>query len=269
MPMAVDITPERVAAAAARLHDGGWSFTPRQLYYAVCRDVETPPLHVAPGELSLGALLVLVGAITGNRVLLAILGALGLLLLVIGAVTHVMERRPLPDSRLLVTSYDAFVRDHVDGRTFDGLLDPSSPVAADPAAALVVVCDRDDTAAMLHANRDRIGPSVSIATEPPTGAAGVVVVHDASPAGCGLVEATRRVTPAAVDAGLNPGDVIGTRPQLIEGAAVHIGDTVAHLAPHERDFLRDGKRVELATLSPEETVLRVRACLSGSVTAAP
>ncbi|MDQ6857329.1 MAG: hypothetical protein M3Z57_09680, partial [Candidatus Dormibacteraeota bacterium] len=102
--MAVDITPDRVTAAAQRLHDGGWRFSSRQLYYAVCADVETPPTRVASGEVGLGVLLILVGAITGQRVVLAALGIVGLLLLVVGIVTHVQERRPLPLARLLSMS---------------------------------------------------------------------------------------------------------------------------------------------------------------------
>jgi hypothetical protein len=78
--MAADITDERIAKVAARLHDGGWLYTARQLYYGVCAEVETVPVHVAPGEVGLGVLLILVGAITGQRLILEILGALGLLL---------------------------------------------------------------------------------------------------------------------------------------------------------------------------------------------
>ena len=267
--MAVEITPERVAAAAARLHDGGWSFTPRQLYYAVCRDVETVPIRVAPGELSLGVLLILIGAITGNRTLIFGMGALGLVLVAIGGVTHVVERRRrLPDSRVLVTSYDAFVRDHVAGTSFVGMVgDAASTDAAETnGATLVVVCDRTDTAAMLHANAARIGDGAVVVTAAPGATTTpVVVVHDASPAGATMLAATRAGNAGAADAGLNPADVVDSRPQLIEGAPVHIDDAhIAHLSLTEQAFLRDGRRVELATLTPEETVVRIRAAVGQS-----
>src|ERR1700680_4876363 len=99
--MALDITEERGAAAAARLREGGWRFSARQLYYAVCADVETDPVRMSRGEIGLGVLLILVGAITGQRIPLEILGAIGLVLVIAGAVTRVQERRPRSLVRLL------------------------------------------------------------------------------------------------------------------------------------------------------------------------
>jgi hypothetical protein len=93
--MALEITDERVAAAASKLHQGGWSYSARQLYYAACAEAETGPIRVASGEVGLGVLLILVGAITGQRILLEVLGIIGLVLVVVGAVTRVQERRPL------------------------------------------------------------------------------------------------------------------------------------------------------------------------------
>ncbi|MHB8719487.1 MAG: hypothetical protein ACYDAC_11440 [Candidatus Dormibacteria bacterium] len=265
--MAVEITPERVAAAAARLHDGGWFYTGRQLYYAVCRDVETPPLRLAPGELSLGVLLVLAGAITGNHVLFAILGAAGLLLLAIGAATHMVERRPAPLARVLVTSFDAFAAEHLAGRSHPGLLGPedASPAAA-AASGTVLVCDRLETAVMLRANLLRLGVPADVlaaeAVDDLRPGAHLVAIHDASPAGCAIAAGLRDRGLDVVDAGLAPRDVMGRRVQLLEGAPARLPrDLSGCLDAAEIDWLTSGRRVELATLTPEEVSRRVREAL--------
>lgn len=266
--MALEITPERVRSVAATLADGGWRFTGRQLYYAVCREVEVPRTKVAPGLLSLGVLLILIGAITGQRTVLAILAALGLLLLVVGVVTHLSERRPPPDTRLLATSFDSFRTDHLDGRSYDGLVaDAGAPPAATEAGALVG-CDRPETALMLLANAARLGEPVTVIegeaiNDLPPGTA-IVVVHDAAPTGCALVAEARERGLSVVDAGINPGEVMGRRMQVLEGAPARLPRDLGHrLRPAEVDWLLGGRRLELATLTPEQTVIRVRAALAG------
>lgn len=265
--MALEITPERVQAAAERLAGGGWQFTSRQLYYAVCRDIEVPRTRVAPGELGLGILLVMVGAITGQRVAFAILAALGILLLLIGVVTHVAERRPEPESRLLAVSFDTFRADHLEGMSHHGLVG-DQPATAPADATTVVLCDRPETTAMLRANAAQLGVPVRVedagALHELTGVTSVVVLHDAAPSGCAMAADARDRGLEVVDAGLNPGDVIGRRLQVIEGAPARLPrDLSSHLPAAELAWLVSGRRLELAALSPEETVLRVRAALAG------
>jgi hypothetical protein len=271
--VALDITSDRVRSAATVLADGGWRFTGRQLYYAVCREVEVPRTRVAPGLLSFGVLLILIGAVTGQRTVLAILAALGLLLLAAGIVTHVSERRPGPDSRLLAASFDSFRADHLDGRSYQGQVVEDGDAVAAVEPGPVVVCDRHETALMLRANAARLGDAVRVVGSEAMGAlppgAAVVVVHDAAPGGCAVVAEARERGLAVVDAGLNPGDVMGRRMQVIEGAPARLPrDLGGCLSTAEVDWLLGGRRLELATLTPEETVIRVRAALAGEPAAA-
>jgi hypothetical protein len=264
--MAVDITEERVTAAAARLHDSGWRFSARQLYYAVCADVETAPTRVASGVVGLGVLLILVGAITGQRIVLAVLGIIGLLLLIVGVVTHVQERRPLPLARLLASSYSDFERRFLGaGQEYEGLITSSD--RPDPAdAGTVVVCDRSDTAAVIHANHERVGV-IAVATDEqlPHDLTGrrLVALHDCDPAGCALAADLRERGADVVDAGINPAELFGRRLQLLEGAPARLPrDLSGHLDDAQTDWLRSGKRLECATQTPEQLVQRVQAALA-------
>jgi hypothetical protein len=269
--MAVEVTDERIAAAAARLHEGGWSYTPRQLYYAVCADVETAPVRVASGEVGLGLVLVLVGAITANRTVLLVLGGIGAVLVVLGAITHLQERRPLPLSRLLALSFAEFEERlrasrpeppglaHASGGAGDG-------GAGGGSALRTVVCDRAETAAILRANRAHLGDvRVLVRGDDLGDAAGrVVTVHDCDPAGCAMVADLRDLGLDVADSGINPAELAGRRLQLIEGAPARLPrDLSGHLDTAECDWLRSGRRLEVATLTPEELVLRVRAALAG------
>jgi hypothetical protein len=264
--MAVDITEGRVIAAAAKLHDGGWCFSAGQLYYAVCADVESEPTRIASGEVGLGVLLILVGAITGQRLVLAVLGIIGLLLLIVGIVTHVQERRPRPLARLLAISYSDFSGRFLGaGQQYPGLITTSDPQAP-PDDAPLVVCDRAETAAVIGANRERIGDiRAASADQLPHDLTGrrLVVLHDCDPAGCAVPADLRDRGADVVDAGINPGELLGRRLQLIEGAPARLPrDLSGHLDTAQTDWLRSGKRLECATESPEQLAQRVQAALT-------
>ncbi|HEY8674350.1 MAG TPA: hypothetical protein VIO13_00065 [Candidatus Dormibacteraeota bacterium] len=271
--MALDITDERVAAAAAKLQDGGWSFSARQLYYAVCAEVETEPIRIASGEVGLGVLLILIGAITGQRIILEILGAIGLVLVVVGAVTRVRERRPPPMVRLLAISHPDFEHRFVAGHhDYPGLLDsaPSPPPALGGA---LVVCDRAETAAVLVANRRHIGDIAVITLAELDGSLSgrrVIALHDCDPAGCALVAELGDRGADVVDAGINPRELSGRRLQLLEGAPARLPrDLSGHLATAETDWLRSGRRLECATETPEQLGQRVQAALASISAGAP
>ena len=266
--MALEITDERVASVAARLHEGGWLYTARQLYYAVCADVETPPTRIASGEVGLGVLLILVGAVTGQRILLEVLGIVGLVLLVVGVVTHVQERRPLPLARLLAISYPDFQRRFIgEGRGYAGLVDDGPAEVRPSVAGPLVVCDRAETAAILEANRDRLGTAaIALASQLPSDLGGrrLVTLHDCDPAGCALALELRDRGADVVDAGINPAELAGRRLQVLEGAPARLPrDMSGHLDTDQADWLRSGKRLECATETPEQLLGRVRAALAG------
>ncbi len=266
--MPVEITDERVAAAAARLHGGEWWFSPRQLYYAVCADVELSPVRVASGEVGLGLVLILLGVIIAQHLVLLILGGIGLLLVVVGAVTHLQERRPPPLTRTLPLSFGDFEQRFLSGeRRWEGLTTSPPPLLSAPADgnAALVVCDRTETAAVLAANAQRIGNvDIVVRGDEPADVEGrrVVVLHDCDPAGCGLVAELVERGADVVDAGINPGEVAGRRLQLIEGAPARMPrDLSAHLDAAQTDWLRSGRRLESATETPEQLVQRLRAAL--------
>jgi hypothetical protein len=262
--MALDITEERVRAAAAALHEGGWSFSARQLYYTVCAQAETEPIRVASGEVGIGVLLILIGAITGQRLVLEVLGIIGLVLVIVGAITRVQERRPLPLVRLLAISPSDFERGFLAGdHAYPGLLDGASAGAVDGAA--LVVCDRADTAAVIAANRQRIGDIGVIAVADVDGELSgrrVIALHDCDPAGCALVAALRDRGAEVVDAGINPRELTGRRLQLLEGAPARLPrDLSDHLDTTETDWLSSGRRLECATETSEQLAQRVKTAL--------
>jgi hypothetical protein len=264
--MALEMTEERVLTAAQRLHDGDWCYSGRQLYYAVCADVETPPTRVASGEVGLGVLLILIGALTGQRVVLVALGIVGLLLLIVGAVTRVQERRPLPLARLLAISYADFERRFlVEPQHYPGLVTSSTP-STPTGATTLVVCDRPETAAVIEANRTHLH---DIAVALPgqlvqdLGGNRLVTLHDCDPAGCALTADLRERGAEVVDAGINPAELTGRRLQLLEGAPARLPrDLSGHLEDAELDWLRSGRRLECATQTPEQLAQRVQAAVS-------
>jgi hypothetical protein len=265
--MALDITDERVRAASARLHEGGWWFSARQLYYAVCADVETPPIRVASGEVGLGVLLILVGVITGQRTVLAILGVVGLMLVIVGTITHVQERRPLPLTRMLAISYADFERRLLDGaRESPGLIASASAPPPATGDAPLVVCDRAETATVLAANIERIGAvNIAVRGTEPAEVRGqrIVVLHDCDPAGCGLVAELRDRGADVIDAGINPAELAGRRLQLLEGAPARLTrDLSGHLDVAQIDWLLSGRRLECATETPKQLEQRIKAALA-------
>ena len=261
-----------MAAAAARLHDGRWHFTGRQLYYAVCIALERPPQRaVATGEMGTGVLLITVGVIFLQvRVVFAVLAALGLLLLLHGSLMRWWNNTP-PRTRPLALSWESFdaqVLAPMRSGERDlpaGLLLNDPPVGVAPASRAVVVCDRAETAGLLRANAAVAGieAAVIVEGEPLPTADRVVALHDCDPSGCALIARLRAAGAAdAVDAGLQPPVDAGEPLQLIEGAPARLpGELDSLLSDAEQGWLRDGQRLELATLSPEQIALRVRAAL--------
>jgi hypothetical protein len=265
--MSLEITDERVASVAARLHEGGWSYSARQLYYAVCAEVETAPTRLASGEVGVGVLLILIGAITGQRILLEVLGVIGLVFVIVGAVTHVQERRPLPQARLLAMSYPDFLARHVGAvHEYPGLVAAAAPPQPSGDASSLLVCDRSETAAVMHANRARLGAAtVTTAEQLPADLTGrrLIALHDCDPAGCALVLELRNLGAEVVDAGINPAELAGRRLQIVEGAPARLPrDLSGHLDAEQTDWLRSGRRLELATETSEQLAQRALAAIA-------
>src|SRR5438270_938604 len=94
--MALPVTDAMVDRAAARLAEGGWRFTLRQLYYASCAEAEIPRTNATSnGQIAVGVLLLLVGLILiGIRPVFIALTALGVVLIVLGVVQRVAAKPP-------------------------------------------------------------------------------------------------------------------------------------------------------------------------------
>jgi hypothetical protein len=267
--MALPVTPLLVEDSAAGLASGGWRYTQRQLYYATCARAETTPSDAASnGEIGLGVLMILVGLIfIGVKVVFALFVTLGVALLLAGILGR--TRRPRLTGRILALSFDDFLT-RFGSLQPEGLIPPDSgSAAADVGAApAMIVTDTRDTAAMIAANAAHAklpALHVVVASDGETTAPGtrVVVVHDASPRGCALVQDLRDLGMDVVDGGLRPRDVDGPGHQVIEGAPARLPrDLGAMLEPDEIDWLLSGRRVEMATLSPEVAMDRVTAAIS-------
>ena len=267
--MALPVTDLLVKNSAAGLAAGGWRYTRRQLYYATCARAETPPSDAASnGEIGLGVLFVLVGLILiGIKVAFALFVTLGVALVLAGVLGRM--RRPRFTGRLLALSFDEFVS-RFGTLELEGLLPPDAPVTQLEAgtATTTIISDTRDTAAMIAANSDRAGlhaVRVLTANDREEAAAGteVVVVHDASPRGCALVLDVRDTGVAVVDAGLRPREVDGPSRQVVEGAPARLPRDLSALLDHDEiDWLLGGRRVELATLSPEVAMDLVRAAIN-------
>ena len=101
-------------------------------------------------------------------------------------------------------------------------------------------------------------------------------LHDASPRGCALPLHLADAGARVVDAGLRPAWVDRDDIQVLEGAPAHLPrDLSSLLADDETDWLRSGRRVELAVLPPErllhlvnDGVDRARAVSSANATPA-
>ncbi len=267
--MALPITPSLVEDAAAGLAGDGWRFTQRQLYYATCARAETPRSNAAAnGEIGFGVLLILVGLILiGIKVLFALFVTLGVALVLAGVLAR--SRKAPVTARLLALSFDEF-RTRFGGLQLPGLLDPDAGHAGAAATPpdTIVICDASETAVMVAANLERshIGGAVLVTTmESMTAHSGatVVALHDASPRGCALVLDLRDAGIAVEDAGLRPADVDDPAHQVLEGAPARLPrDLSSLLESDEIDWLLSGRRVELATLSPEQTMSHVAAAIS-------
>jgi hypothetical protein len=269
--MALPVNTLLVEDSAAGLAAGGWRYTQRQLYYATCARAETTPSDAASnGEIGLGVLMLLIGLILiGIKVLFALFVTLGVALILAGVLGRI--RRPRLTGRVLAVSFDEF-RSRFGSLQLDGLIAPDG----DPAqtelvtgqeATVTVVTDTGDTAAMIVANaaRAELPPlQVIVAADGPLPVSGahVVVVHDASPRGCALVLDLRDAGVDVVDGGLHPREVDGPEQQVIEGAPARLPrDLSPMLEAREMDWLLSGRRVEMATLTPEVAMDRVRAAL--------
>jgi hypothetical protein len=140
-------------------------------------------------------------------------------------------------------------------------------LAGQTASGPLVVCDRSETAALLTANAGWLPGGTEVAAlaalmtddggELAPGLRGrrLVAVHDADPAGCGLPAALRRAGASDLaDAGLRP-PASDAGLQVIEGAPARMPAGIeADLTPVEVAWLRSGRRLELATLTPRAVV---------------
>jgi hypothetical protein len=119
----------------------------------------------------------------------------------------------------------------------------------------------------MDANRDRSGgAAVATAGQLPHDLTGrwLVALHDCDPAGCALTADLRDRGAEVVDAGINPAELSGRRLQFLEGAPARLPrDLSGHLDKAQVEWLREGRRLECATETPEQLAQRVRAALGG------
>jgi len=291
------ITTDVLVEEAQRLSADGHRYSSRQLYYAACRAVERPPVSVTRGFIGLGALLVvLAGAVLWVRsfplsLILAVIGVALLLAAPVNArAESTRERRRARSSRTLAVSYDGFLAGPLAGalrtrpEAFTSLVAaaPSGEgVASSPAIPRdggsppgpLIVCDRRETAELLDANAGRLPPGAGVSDLaglldsdgqliPEVRDRRLVAVHDAGPAGCGVASALRGLGAArVVDAGLRPPSSDAGL-QVIEGAPARLPAGIeAELTAAEVEWLRSGRRLELATLTPPVVIaLAAAAC---------
>ena len=261
------VTSEMIGRAGAALAEGGWAYTPRQLYYATCAAAEAPPRSPARGQFALAALLGLVALILlPVRPAALAIGAVAAVSLVVGLITQLTWRHV--SGRMLAISYPEFEALLRSAEPPAGLVTDVQHLPENPDAVTLVL-DAADNAAAVAANLGRPGaPRVRIVTvdSPDLGHAAVVALHDASPRGCALplelVDAGARV----VDAGLRPAWVDRDDVQVVQGAPARVPrDLSSLLTDDELDWLRSGRRVELSVLEPQrlmrlvsESVARAR-----------
>ena len=153
---------------------------------------------------------------------------------------------------------------------------------AGPEPPFLVVCDRAETADLLSANAlwlpegvvvtDLAGLLGGDADLPPAvvRVRRVVALHDADPAGCGMPAALRGAGVVdIIDAGLRP-PASDAGLQVIEGAPARLPPGIeTDLTVAEIGWLRSGRRLELATLTPREVVERLLAAAAASAGGAP
>jgi hypothetical protein len=289
------ITTDVLVEEARRLGDGDHRYTSRQLYYAACRAVERPPESATRGFIGLGAVLVvLAGALlwVHSVPLSPVLAGLGVVSLLAAPVNARVERararRRAQGSRTLATSYTGFCAGPLEEaqrsrpEEFGALVAGTPPPARAPTlpeltvaggrgrAAPLIVCDRGETAELLAANAGRLPEGAAVADlaglldgdgdglPPEVRGRRLVAVHDADPAGCGMPAALRRAGAVdLVDAGLRP-PACDAGLHVIEGAPARLPAGIeADLSVPELHWLRSGRRLELATLTPREVVALV------------
>ena len=263
--MTLPVTCEMIERTAGALGTGGWSYTPRQLYYATCAAAETPPsAATANGAMALGALLVLVAFILVHvQVAFLTLLAAAAALILAGAIGR-LTLRPAA-GRVLAVSFPEFER-LLGAARLSGLIDPGVWTPPAGRSDLTLVCDTAETAAAVganlsHAGIDGVAAQVAASQASLEGVA-VVALHDASPHGCALPLDLRDAGATVLDAGLRPGWVDGAAFQMLEGAPARLPrDLSPLLSDEEIGWLASGRRVELAVLPPERLMRLVRAAL--------
>lgn len=260
--MSRPVTSELIARAGASLAEGGWRYTRRQLYYATCAAAETPPRSAARSQLALGVLLGLIALILlPVRPAALALGGLAALAIALGAVS-LLTRHP-PMGRPLAVSFPEFEALLASDEVPAGLTETwggSSDLAA--SDALVVVCDTEENALavaanLAHAQLERL--TVTTHTDGHPTRSTVIALHDASPRGCALPLELVDSGCHVIDAGLRPAWVAGIHVQVLEGAVARMPrDLSTWISEDELDWLRSGRRVELAVLPPERLMSLLR-----------
>ena len=249
------ITSELIARTGTALAADGWRYTRRQLYYATCAAAETPRRSPGYGQIALGALLGLVALILlPIRPAAAVVGVFAAVAIALGLMTR-WTHRPAA-GRVLAVSFAEFETLLAGDDAPTGLVTAPSDAPAAETPARVVVCDTADNAAAVAANVHNAGlPAVEVVTADaiPPGTPSVIALHDASPRGCALPLEIADSGVAVVDAGLRPASVDGHDVQVLEGAPARLPrDLMFALTEHEEDWLRSGRRVELAVLPPPQ-----------------
>jgi hypothetical protein len=283
------VNEQLLADQAAKLGVGGLSYTPRQLYYSVCAALERPQVTVGTSQAVLGALLTLVGIVFGilASVYLIALVIIGVVVCAMGLQNRRREHAR-PTTRPLAIGYDDFVAGVITPRQtgtstagdLPGLLLHAADANghgddAKPESLPLVVCDHRETAALLDAINGTAGFAVraiaeSDCTHAITGKR-VFSLHDCDPSGCGLALRLRDMgAHEVVDIGLRPAQIARRHAQVIEGApAIVPRETAAVLTPDEMVWLAEGRRVELAILTPQELLEGVRRSIAGGAVRPP
>ena len=271
------VTSELIARAGASLAVGGWRYTPRQLYYATCAAAESPPRSPARSQFALGTLLVLVALILlPIRPAAIAAGSLAALALALGLASLLTLRRPA--GRPLALSYQEFEALLRSDTQPEGLVVAPHTAFAGPDS-ITVFCDTATNAEAVLANLDHPGaPPVRVLVwnDQAVQRHIAIALHDASPRGCALPLQLADAGACVVDAGLRPAWVDRDDIQVLEGAPARMPrDLSSLLSDDETDWLRSGRRVELAVLPParllylvNDAVERARAVSSGSTTPA-
>jgi len=275
-----------VADVARRLRAGGHRFSERQLWYAVCAALERPPATAASAQVIAGTLMIAIGVVVGvlTTPFVAMLVPMGMVVFATGLQRRRAERQR-PSTRPLALSFDEFARSTtaparapghagIEGLLVVGVEDAEQPPPVDAEVPLLV-CDHGETAAVLVANAAAGGLDCVVVEE--AGANLLIdsrrayALHDADPRGCRLpLRLLSAGAAEVVDLGLRPSHITGRHLQVIEGAPTQVGAELAGLLlPDELVWLAEGRRVELAVLTPAELVAGVRRALQAAPVSPP